>query len=34
MVNNNKIINIPPKYLDFFVKNHNINRYVMLQGGR
>lgn len=27
-------INIPPTYLEFFVRNHNKNRYVLLQGGR
>lgn len=30
----NKILNIPEKYLDFFITNYNENRYVLLQGGR
>lgn len=30
----NKILDIPEKYLKFFVQNHNENRYVLLQGGR
>lgn len=29
-----EIINIPPKYLQFFVKNYDESRYVILQGGR
>lgn len=33
MLKNNKI-NIPNKFLKFFVNNHNENRYVLLQGGR
>lgn len=28
------ILNIPEKYLKFFVRNHDVNRYVLLQGGR
>lgn len=28
------ILNIPQKYLEFFVRNHDVNRYVLLQGGR
>lgn len=28
------ILNIPQKYLEFFVRNHEVNRYVLLQGGR
>lgn len=27
-------LNIPPRYLKFFVKNHNESRYLLLQGGR
>lgn len=28
------ILNIPQKYFEFFVRNHDVNRYVLLQGGR